>query len=94
MFDDSDKEEVFTSKPVELQNSNRPLLLHEKFKLAGIKSEIRKAKTEAKRNNGPRAIQVPKLSKALINNLIKSGYQIFLVSPDSTPTLKWYVVSW
>ena len=94
MFEEDDKEEVFTSTPVMLQKTSRPLLPHEMLKLLGITNEIQRAKIEVKRNNGPKAIQVPTLSKPLINKLIRSGYQIFLVSPDSNPQLRWYVVKW
>ena len=94
MFEEDQEDEVFTSTEVMLQKTNRPLLPHELLKLLGIQNEIQKANIEFKKNKGPKAIQVPKLSKPLINNLIKSGYRIYLVSPDSNPQLKWYVVKW
>ena len=91
---DDNQEEVFTSTQVMLQQTKRPLLPHEYLKLLGITNEIQRAKIEAKKNNGPKAVQVPSMSKPIINNLIKSGYQIFLVSPESNPTVKWFVVKW
>ena len=94
LFDDDNKEEVFTRTQVMLQRTKRPILPHEWLKLLGITNEIQRAKIEAKKKNGPRFIQVPKLSKPLINRLIRTGYQIDTVSPDSNPTLKWFEIRW
>ncbi|MBR2705142.1 MAG: hypothetical protein IKE91_06720 [Clostridia bacterium] len=92
--DDANKEEVFSRQPVMLQRTKRPLFPHEWLKLLGITNEIQRAKIAAKKKNGPRFISVPSLSKPLINNLIRTGYTIYMVSPDSNPKIKWYEIKW
>lgn len=93
-FEDDDKEEVFTSTPVMLQQTKRPLLPHEWLKLLGITNEIQRAKLESKKNKGNNSIQVPTMSKPIINKLIRTGYRIFQVSLDTNPEMKWYVIAW
>ena len=93
-FEDDDKEEVFTSTPVMLQQTKRPLLPHEWLKLLGITNEIQRAKIESKKNKGNNSIQVPTMSKPIINKLIRTGYRIFQVFLDTNPEMKWYVIAW
>jgi hypothetical protein len=93
-FEDDDKEEVFTSTPVMLQQTKRPLLPHEWLKLLGITNEIQRAKIESKKNKGNNSIQVQTMSKPIINKLIRTGYRIFQVSLDTNPEMKWYVIAW